>query len=182
MTTKDDIDFWLREGLASQPLLELGCGTGRITIPLASEGFDITGLDISEPILRRARFKAKDAGVDVSWVQDDMRGFDLDRKFGMIFCPFGTFNHLRHDEVAQCLAEVQEHLLSGGYFVLDTFNSNDGDLAPCDDRNGFSSFTRSDIEEFLGSSGFGVTTIFGDYDRSKYRDDNKRLILKASIP
>ena len=181
VTTRDDIDFWIREGLASQPLLELGCGTGRITIPLASAGFDITGLDISEPMLRRARSKAKAADVDVTWFQGDMRGFDLDRKFGMIFCPFGTFNHLRHDEVARCLAGVREHLLPAGYFVLDTFNSNDGDLTPCDDRNGFSSFTRSDIEEFLASSGFGVTAIYGDYDRSNHRDDSKRLIVKASI-
>ncbi len=122
VTTTEDVDFWLQEGLASQPLLELGCGTGRLTIPLASEGFDITGLDISEHMLRRARAKAREADVEVTWLQGDMRAFDLDRQFAMIFCPFGTFNHLRHDEVAQCLASVREHLLPGGYFVLDAFS------------------------------------------------------------
>jgi 2-polyprenyl-3-methyl-5-hydroxy-6-metoxy-1,4-benzoquinol methylase len=181
VTTTEDIDFWLREGLASQPLLELGCGTGRLTIPLAASGIEITGLDISESMLRRARSKAKDADVEVMWLRGDMRAFDLDRQFAMIFCPFGTFNHLRHDEIAPCLISVGEHLLPGGHFLLDTFNSTDSDDMPCDDGNGFSSFTRSVIEEVLTSSGFSVMATYGDYDRSEYSIGSKRLILKASI-
>ena len=117
MTTTEDIDFWLREGLASQLLLELGCGTGRLRISLAASGIEITGLEISESMLQRARSKAKDADVEVMWLRGDMRAFDLDRQFAMIFCPFGTFNHLRHDEIAPGLISVGGHLLPGPFFA-----------------------------------------------------------------
>jgi cyclopropane fatty-acyl-phospholipid synthase-like methyltransferase len=182
VTTADDVDFWLGEAARTDgPLLELGCGTGRVTIPLAARGCQITGLDISDSMLRRARSKAADAGVVATWILGDMRGFELDRQFAMIFCPFGTFNHLRRDDVAQCLSAAREHLLPGGHFALDTFNSSDSDNALCDDVQGFSSFTRSETEEFLASSGFDVAALYGDYDRSEYSKDSKRLILKAGV-
>jgi 2-polyprenyl-3-methyl-5-hydroxy-6-metoxy-1,4-benzoquinol methylase len=182
VTTTEDFDFWIGEVVfANGPVLELGCGTGRLTIPLASNGFDISGLDSSESMLRRARSKTRDAGVGVTWILGDMRAFDLGRKFTMIFCPLGTFNHLRRDDVAQCLSAVRDHLLPGGHFALDTFNSDDSDKAPYDDVHGFSSFTRSEIEAFLASSGFDVVAMYGDYGRSEYSKDSKRLILKAGV-
>jgi cyclopropane fatty-acyl-phospholipid synthase-like methyltransferase len=144
-------------------------------------GFEITGLDISESMSRRARSKARDEDVDVTWVLGDMRAFDLGRRFAMIFCPFGTFNHLRRDEVAQCLGAVREHLLSGGHFAFDTFNSSDSKTLSDDVEGRFSSFTRSEIEQFPASSGFSVMAIYGDYDRSAYSSHSKRLILKGGV-
>jgi len=57
----NDIPFYLRKARQySEPILELACGTGRITIPIAEQGIDITGLDISEPMISYAKKKAKE--------------------------------------------------------------------------------------------------------------------------
>ena len=69
-------------------LNEIGCGTGRVAIPLASAAFDINGLDVSSSMLEEARRKAEDQGLGVSWIQADGVTFDLDRRFALIIMPF----------------------------------------------------------------------------------------------
>src|SRR5215813_7050591 len=61
------------------PVLEIGCGTGKITIPMAQQSIDITGLDITPQMLERAKLKAGD--LSIRWVQADARSFNLDQKF-----------------------------------------------------------------------------------------------------
>lgn len=99
--------------------LELGCGTGRITIPLAEAGVNITGLDLVPGMLDRARAKA--AHVSVRWVQADARSFTLDEKFDLIFESGSTFQHLleRPDQEAM-LKCVRQQLSPGGWFVVST--------------------------------------------------------------
>src|ERR687894_826471 len=71
---------------AGGPVLEIACGTGRVAIPIARQGFAVTGLDVVPPMLDRARFKAEAAGLSVRWVEDDARTFDLDsERFRLIF-------------------------------------------------------------------------------------------------
>jgi SAM-dependent methyltransferase len=100
------------------PVLELGCGTGRITIPLAQHSLDITGLDIAPAMLAQARRKADD--LPVQWVEGDVRDFSLDRQFCFIFTSGCTFQHLleRADQEAM-LARVHEHLVADGRFVVE---------------------------------------------------------------
>ena len=100
------------------PVLELGCGTGRYTIPLAQAGIDITGLDIVPGMLERARQKA--VGLSITWVEADMRTFQLDRQFRMIMPTGSAFHHLvtRPDQEA-ALAQIHQHLDSDGIFVID---------------------------------------------------------------
>src|SRR5512139_4057184 len=64
-------------------VLELGCGTGRITIPFARQGITITGLDVLAPMLDFAKNKAPD--LPIRWVQADARAFQLGRQFRFIF-------------------------------------------------------------------------------------------------
>ena len=89
-------DFIIRAGpceafyrdLARQtggPILELACGTGRLTIPPARDGHEVVGLDLSLAMLNAA--KAKAAKVKISFVQGDMRNFDLQRRFPLIVPP-----------------------------------------------------------------------------------------------
>lgn len=101
------------------PVLELGCGTGRITIPLAEHGIEVTGLDIVPEMLARARHKAK--GLSIPWIEGDARTFHLGRKFRLVFETGGTFQHLlkRADQEAM-LASVREHLAADGLFVVST--------------------------------------------------------------
>ena len=107
--------------------LELACGTGRLTVPiaraLATEGRRVTGLDLAPAMLDAARQKAADAGIDVELVVGDMRRFAFDRRFGTIFVAFNSLLHLTaNDELRDCLACVREHLAPGGAFVFDIFN------------------------------------------------------------
>src|SRR4051794_25820427 len=74
------------------PLLELGCGTGRVAIPLAKKGFDLTGLDVSAAMLALARRKA--AELPIQWVEADLRHFHLSAQFRLIYMAGGTFHHM----------------------------------------------------------------------------------------
>jgi SAM-dependent methyltransferase len=100
------------------PVLELGCGTGRVTIPLARQGVNITGLDIVPGMLAQARRKAE--GLPIRWVEADARTFHLATQFDLIFTTGATFQHLltRPDQEAT-LARVRQHLAPEGYFAFD---------------------------------------------------------------
>ncbi len=102
------------------PVLELGCGTGRLTIPLAQAGLEITGLDVTPGMLARARQQAGE--LPIQWVEADARAFHLGRRFGVVLATGGLFQHLlgREDQEA-LLARVREHLAPEGRFVFSTF-------------------------------------------------------------
>jgi SAM-dependent methyltransferase len=119
-----DIPFYLEEARKTQgPVLELACGTGRLTIPIAQVGVKIIGLDLSASMLEHARSKAKHAGVDIEFVEGDCRGLAMGRKFGLIFMAFNSMQHL-HDyaSLAALFANVRKHLAEDGRFVFDVFN------------------------------------------------------------
>ena len=105
---------------AGNPVLELGCGTGRLTIPMARYGVEITGLDIVQGMLDRAKQKAGD--LSIQWVLADVRSFHLDRTFRMVFESGSVFQHMltRADQEA-FLARVHEHLDDAGLFVFGSF-------------------------------------------------------------
>jgi SAM-dependent methyltransferase len=111
------------------PVLELGCGTGRITMALAEAGKRITGLDLSERMLERAVKKRAALHVEarerVHLVQGDMAWFDLGETFRLVIIPFRPFQHLL--EVRQqmdCLDCVRKHLAPGGRLILDVFQTD----------------------------------------------------------
>jgi SAM-dependent methyltransferase len=123
-----DVAFFVDEARRSGgPVLELGCGTGRVAIPTARAGVEICGLDASAEMLARFREKlaAEPADVQrrVSLVQGDMRAFDLGRRFRLVTLPFRPFQHLVsvQDQLA-CLARVRAHLTEDGRLILDLFN------------------------------------------------------------
>jgi SAM-dependent methyltransferase len=120
----DDIPFYVEKAREyGGPILELACGTGRIAIPLAREGFDVTGLDISRVMLDHARVKSRRAGVVVDWVEADCRDFDLGRRYGLVILPFNSIAHLHdHKSINACLGSVLAHLEPAGRFIIDIFN------------------------------------------------------------
>jgi SAM-dependent methyltransferase len=101
------------------PILDLGCGTGRVLLPLLRDGHDVVGVDASAPMLARLRAKNPKANV----IHGDIREISLGRKFPLIVCAFNTFMHLydRRD-VEACLAVVKRHLRPGGAFAFDVMN------------------------------------------------------------
>jgi SAM-dependent methyltransferase len=101
---------------ASGSVLELGCGTGRLTIPPAQNGVDITGLDVVPGMLEYAKQKA--GALPIQWIRADAREYQLGRSFRFIFESGGVFQHMltRPDQEA-FLARVREHLEGDGLFV-----------------------------------------------------------------
>lgn len=121
-----DIAYYMKQVRDfGSPALEIACGTGRITIPLAKAGLDITGLDLSEGMLSHARKKAAAAGASIDWIRADARSFDLSRKFKTVFFPYNSMQHL-HDRgsLESMLACVRAHLEPGGHFLLDVHHPN----------------------------------------------------------
>lgn len=119
-----DIPFWRKQARKyGGPLLELACGTGRIAIPLAKDGFKVTGLDLSESMLAEAQGKSLVEEVEVEWIHADCRDFDLSKQFGLIIFPFNSMSHLYNlDDIESCLLCVRKHLKPKGRFIVDIFN------------------------------------------------------------
>ena len=125
---REDVGFFVEMASESGgPVLELGCGTGRVLIPTARAGIEIAGLDASPAMLKVCREslerEPEDVRERVTLVQGDMRNFGLDDRFALVTLPFRPFQHLLEveDQIA-CLRCIHTHLKDGGRLVLDLFN------------------------------------------------------------
>ncbi len=121
----EDIGFYRSVAEATGgPVLELGCGTGRVTIPLAEAGFDVTGLDLNPAMLERAEAKAR-AGQEkirgrIEFIQGDMCRFDLGRQYPLVLIPYNSFQVLRTQaEQRACLERISAHLAPGGLLAME---------------------------------------------------------------
>ena len=118
------LPFYL--GLAQQQagaVLELACGTGLLTVPIAGAGHPAVGLDQSVAMLNGAGMRASAASVSVEFVESDMRNFDLGRRFGLIFIARNSMLHLLSTEdLLAAFAAVKRHLAPKGIFAFDVFN------------------------------------------------------------
>jgi SAM-dependent methyltransferase len=125
---RKDQAFWIEEARAAGgPVLEIGSGTGRVLIPIARAGYEITGLDLSEHMLNvcRERLAREPAEVQgrVRLVRADMRQFDLEQSFALITTPFRPFQHLTTvEDQLSCLRGLHRHLAPGGRLILDLLN------------------------------------------------------------
>ncbi|HEV8382397.1 MAG TPA: class I SAM-dependent methyltransferase [Gemmatimonadales bacterium] len=125
---RQDIGFYAGEAKAARgPVLELGCGTGRILLPIARAGSVITGIDSSRAMLERcrARLQGEPSNLQarVTLEQRDVRDFDLHAKFALIIAPFRVLQHMTTEpDQLSLLATVSRHLAKGGRFVFDVFN------------------------------------------------------------
>lgn len=114
----------------SGAVLELACGTGQLTIPIASHGFPTVGLDRSSPMLKVAKRRASAANLPVAFVRGDMRYFALRRNFDFIFAARNSLLHLLSTaDWLSTLAAIRRHLTPDGVFAFDIFNPDTRRLA-----------------------------------------------------
>lgn len=123
---RDDVDYYAdRAATVDGPVLELGCGTGRIYLELLEAGVDADGIDLSADSLAVLRETAERRGLDPSVLQADMTEFSADREYALITCPFNAIQELTSIEQQRALFEsVYDVLAPGGMFVFDTFVPN----------------------------------------------------------
>ncbi|MCL2447182.1 MAG: class I SAM-dependent methyltransferase [Oscillospiraceae bacterium] len=120
-----DFPFFQRYAQAGA-VLELACGTGRMSIPLAESGLHVHGLDLSQPMLDIFRAKLaklpEEVRQRITITQGNMANFDLGEKFPLIIIPFRSFQALTEDaDIASCLQCVKQHLAPGGRFIVNCF-------------------------------------------------------------
>jgi len=125
-------DLWLYAGMAERwgsPILEIGCGTGRVLRALAQAGHQVTGLDCSPSMLEAARESLAQAGLGqrARLVSADMRDFSLEGRFAWAFCAMNSLMHATtlEDQLA-ALEAVRRHLRPSGHLVLDLTNPDPG--------------------------------------------------------
>ena len=100
-------------------LLEPGCGSGRLVVEMASRGYDVTGLDLSQSMLDYLEQRLGDQGLRANLVLGDMTAMDFEQKFDSAFCTFNTFRHLTTSiDAVKHLRSVADNLRSGGLYIL----------------------------------------------------------------
>ncbi|HVP36512.1 MAG TPA: class I SAM-dependent methyltransferase [Terriglobales bacterium] len=231
-----DIPLWLEYARrCGSPVLELCCGTGRILFPIAREGIEITGLDISEKMLGKAweklRKEPEEVKKRVTLLQGDMRNFHLKKEFNFIFVPFNSFLVLLSpEEQNSCLRSAHNHLSSEGRLVISMFKADlsraegvlrsEGDVLedypqPGDTTEIFSYqffdkpkqlikvrifvdstrvsgelfrktidlkmryFFEDEFERILATNGFETVEVFGNYDKTQFKEDSPFMIFVA---
>ena len=135
---RPDVRFYVDEARASGGAgLEVGCGTGRVLVPVARSGVTITGVDASEAMLAECKARvakeSREVRERVRLHQGDARDFELDRKFSLVTAPFRVVQHLvTIDDQLRFLGAVKRHLAPKAKLVFDVFNPSFSVLAAAD--------------------------------------------------
>lgn len=170
---RPDVAFFVDSArLSGGPVLEVGCGTGRVLIPTAEAGVEIVGLDLSSRMLdtcrRKLATRPDSVRKRVRLVEADMRDFDLGESFELITIPFRPFQHLIEvEEQISCLQSVRGHLSGTGRMILDLFNPS---LHYLVDESHAEEF--GDEPAFTTPEGASVVRRFRMIDRDLFRQVN----------
>ncbi len=172
----DDIPFYKRLIPAGANVLELGCGTGRITLELAEQCGFIQGIDLSEAMLdicRKRLAQAQFPPTKVQVLQGDISDFALGRTFDWIIAPFRVLQNLESDEQVDGLFQcIRSHLAPGGHCVLNVFH-------PYRDPDGLRASWVNHEEVFYWENALGEDTVvcYGHNARM----DADRLVLYPEL-
>ncbi len=173
---RPDVPFYVGMAVESGgPVLELGCGTGRVLIPTARSGVRITGLDKSSEMLRicQAKLDKEEPSVKAltRLVQGDIRSFDLKQTFALVAITFGPFNNLvTVEEQLACLACVRKHLKPGGRLVFDVYHPKPDELKLPDNTELFTTQTPATMPDGRTFT-WGIRYTHVDYTRQIIHDD-----------
>lgn len=144
---REDIAFYLekcryyKKKKPGLKILELGCGTGRITIPLAKDGFDIVAVDsdkkmlaLAEEKIKKEKTKSPSINLKIALIEADFRDFDLGEKFDIAIMPFNSLQHLHSiEDINIFFNNLKKHLKDDGLFIFEVTNPDMDDLSRAPD-------------------------------------------------
>jgi len=154
----EDVNYLLNvASKADGVIIDLACGTGRATLPLALEGHELLGVDLHKGMLAEARRKANNLNLPINWFEQDCTNLNLNIKSNLIYMVGNSFQHfLTNEEQDGLLTSVHKHLTSEGIFVFGTrFPSADELWEPCTEEHWKTYLdheTQTKVELFLSSS------------------------------
>lgn len=122
-TLQGEVDYYAGLIASGSWVLELGCGTGRITLPLAERDLAVVGLDLASNMLAAAQAKHAKASPEIqartAFVRGDMTQFDLNHEFDAVIAPFFGFSHLpRGGPRRKAMEAIARHLRPGGVAAI----------------------------------------------------------------
>jgi SAM-dependent methyltransferase len=103
-------------------VLDVPCGMGRLSIPLAKMGMVVTGVDLTAPYVCRARREARAHGLDIRFIERDMREIDFDSEFDAVFNWFGSFGYFSAADNLAFAKRAHKVLKPGGRFLVEGIN------------------------------------------------------------
>ena len=190
-TRDHEIPFFLKQARRAEgPVLEVACGTGRLTVPLALAGVNITGLDVMPSMLRRAAQRAHDCQATVNWLEQDCRDIRTDQRFALIFSAHNSMGHLHDlDSVVAFLTSARRALASGGTLILEVSNR---DVAELSCPSGTSRYIKSFQDDAGGSVEVWSTSAYDaatqvvrfhlDYRRDGAVAHTKQVSMRCFFP
>ena len=120
-----DIEYYIKKCSGQgKNVLELGCGTGRITIPLKLNDIDITGLDHAAEMIKIAKDKSVKKSCKINWIVDNAINFELNKKFTTIFIPYNSISFINANDLDVFAINIKRHLCERGSFLFDLSRSN----------------------------------------------------------
>jgi cyclopropane fatty-acyl-phospholipid synthase-like methyltransferase len=170
----------------SKTILDIGCGTGRHAIELTKRGYKVTGVDLSESQLQRAREKAKENGVEVKFIREDARDLNFKNEFDlvMLICE-GAFPLMETDEMNfKILENASKALRTNGKLILTTLSAlyplyhSVKDFINSSAGEGVSSANSFDLKTFRETSIFDVTD---DDGKNRTLSCNERYYIPSEI-
>lgn len=122
--TLREVDFVVRAAnlQPSDRILDLACGHGRHSIELAKRGFNVAGLDYSEPFIEKAKTDAKQAGVNVEFIRGDMKNLPFNESFDVVLMLFTAFGYFSDEDNQKTLGEISKSLKPSGRFLIDVIS------------------------------------------------------------
>lgn len=190
-------------------VLDLGCGYGRLAVPLAKKGYRMICLDFSRALLSIARRTADEQDVPLQCERGDMRSFRLPEQCDAVICMYSSFGYfLRESDHQRTIESIARVLKTNGLFLLDlrTFagvekSMSEAGNTPYPEEHAFDRrtqrwimkrvvagkkqissvriFSLEEVQHLLEDAGMKIMAVFGDYSGSEYERASTRMVVLA---
>lgn len=162
-------------------IIDIACGTGRATIPLAQKGYRITGVDIHRGMLNQARKKAEDLDISIEWVEQDCTQLQLDIEAGLVYTVGNSFQHFLTNEAQDgLLSSIRTHLKDGGIFIFGTRYPNTVELLAPDkeeyEKTYIDTSTQMKVDVFHHSEYDSLTQIQHNVTTRKFYNEDGDIV------